>query len=295
MEEFGIYLRNQNKSAGTIETYLLDLKCFQKWLYDSTGTTLKKLYRENIIDYISYMRNVKKNKDGSHLKAQSINVHISALIKFNKFLIEMGKQTDMAITEDDIIPVQKRGVNPCKVTQAEIREFRQNILEDESRSLNNFETKRNFCMVTFLQYLGLRKTECISIEMDDVPKEARDLTIKGKGGKERNVYLNDKCVSALKEYLKVRPENAGKYLFVTRESIGKDKIMDRSTMNKIFSKYSKVITPHQQRHAWATHALQENIYNLSELQLLAGHSSIGTTQIYLNPDIRMLMEKANQQ
>ena len=150
-------------------------------------------------------------------------------------------------------------------------------------------------MVTFLQYLGLRKTECISIEMDDVPKEARDLTIKGKGGKERTVYLNDKCVSALKEYLKVRPDNAGKYLFVTRESIGKDKTMDRSTVNKIFSKHSKVITPHQERHGWATYALESGIYKLNEVQYLAGHSSIGTTQIYLNPDVKQMMEKANQQ
>lgn len=247
-QEYINYLKNENKSSGTIESYLFYLKCYKKWLKDSTQKEFNKLYRENIQDYIAYMRINKKTKKGMHLKAQTINVHISSLIKFNKFLVKTGRQTDMVISEDDIIPVQKNGVNPCKVTQDEIREFRQSILEYESRSLNNFETKRNFCMVTFFQYCGLRKTECLSIEIDDISTETKDLTIRGKGGKERTVYLNDKCISALKEYLKVRPQNAGKYLFVTRESIGKDKMMDKSTVNKIFSKHSKKITPHQERH-----------------------------------------------
>ena len=248
-QEFITYLKEQNKSNGTIQTYLLNLKCYKQWLVDTTGKDFKKLYRENIQDYISYLRNIKKTKQGFHLKAQSINVHISSLIKFNKFLVKSGTQTDIVVTEDDIIPVQKSGVNPCKVTQKEIQEFRQNILEYESRSLNNFETKRNYCMVTILQYCGLRISECIAIELNDINLETTELIIRfGKGGKQRIVYLNDKCISSIKEYLKVRPENAGRYLFVTRESIGKEKKMNRTTVNKIFNQHSNKMTPHQERH-----------------------------------------------
>lgn len=151
-QEYRNYLENQNKSKGTIETYLLNLKCYRKWLKDSTGKDLKKLYRENVKDYICYLRNNKKTKKGLPLKAQTINTHISSLIKFNEFLVKMEKQADIVITENDTIAVQKNGVNPCKVTQQEIQEFRQEILEAESRSLNNFETTRNFCIVTILQY-----------------------------------------------------------------------------------------------------------------------------------------------
>lgn len=260
-QEFINYLKDKNKANGTIQTYLLNLECYKRWLYNTTGSKFNKLYRENVQDYISYLRNIKKTKKGLPLKAQSINTHISSLIKFNKFLVETGKQTDMVITEDDIIPVQKNGVNPCKVTQAEIREFRQNILEDESRSLNNFETKRNFCMVTILQYCGIRASECILIELDDISMETKELTIRyGKGNKQRTVYLNDKCISSIKEYLKVRPQNAGKYLFVTRESKGKDKPIDRTTINKIFNKHSNKITPHQERHGWATYRTRNTVY-----------------------------------
>ena len=61
-QEYVDYLKQQNKSLGTIETYLRDLECYKKWLFDTTGTELKKLYRENVQDYISYLRNIKKTK-----------------------------------------------------------------------------------------------------------------------------------------------------------------------------------------------------------------------------------------
>lgn len=250
-KEFINYLENENKTSGTIKTYIEKIECYKKWLMDSTGKEFKKLYRENIKDYICYLRNNKLTKKGLHLKAQSINVHISSLIKFNQFLVKTGKQADIVITEDDNISFQKSGINPCKVTQDEIRKFRQDILEDESRSLNNFETIRNFCMVTILQYCGMRVSECISIESDDIEiaLKTRELIIRsGKGDKQRTIYLNDKCISAIKRYKEVKQINAGKYFFVTRESIGKNKKMDRTTVNKIFKKFSDVITPHQERH-----------------------------------------------
>ena len=151
-------------------------------------------------------------------------------------------------------------------------------------------------MVSILQYCGIRISECISIEMDDFDLESTELIIRrGKGDKQRTVYLNDKCINAIKEYLKVRPENAGKYLFVTRQSIGKDKKMDRTTINKIFNRHSDKMTPHQERHGWATHAFEQNIYKENEVQYLAGHKSLSSTQIYLNPDRAKMKEKANQQ
>lgn len=248
-EEYINYLKNQNKTDGTITTYLLGLSCYIKWFQDTTGKELNKLYRENILDYISYLRNIKRTKKGLPLKAETVNVHISSLIKYNKFLVKTGKQNEIVITEGDTLSIQKNGINPCKVTRDEIQEFKQNILEYESRSLNNFETIRNYCMVNILQYCGIRISECISIEMEDFNLDTAELIIRrGKGDKQRIVYINDKCINAIKEYLKVRPENAGKYLFVTRQSTGKNKKMNRTTVNKIFNKHSDKMTPHQERH-----------------------------------------------
>ena len=295
-QEYIEYLKDKNKTNGTIETYITNLKCYKRWLQETTGKQFKKLYRENIQDYISYLRNIKKTKKGLPLKAQSINVHISSLIKFNKFLIDKNIQSEIAVTEADILSVQKSGVNPCKVSQKEIQEFRQDVLEMECRSLNNFEAKRNFCIVTILQYSGLRISECLGTKLDDLALDTRELVIRrGKGDKQRTVYLNDKCVSAIKGYLEVRPETENTYLFVSRQSKSKNNPMDRSTINKLFNNFSDKLTPHQERHGWATHGLETHIYDLHEVQYLAGHISISSTQIYLNPNEVKMREKANQQ
>ena len=296
-QEFINYLIDKNKSEGTIQTYLLNVNCYKRWLYNTTGSEFKNLYRENVQDYLAYLRNIKKTKKGLPIKAQSINTHISSLIKFNKFLVDTGKQTDIVITENDCISVQKNGINPCKVTQEEIKKFRQEVLESESRSLNNWETKRNFCIVTILQYCGIRISECISIKINDVSLETRELIIRrGKGDKQRIVYLNDKCISAIKGYLEVRPETNNEYLFITRESINKNKPINRVSVNMIFSKYGNgKISPHQERHFWATHGLESGTYTINEIQYLAGHKSLSSTQIYLNPDIAKMKEKANLQ
>ena len=295
-QEYIEYLKDKNKTNGTIKTYITNLECYKRWLLDTTGKQFKKLYRENIQDYISYLRNIKKTKKGHPLKAQSINVHISSLIKFNKFLVDKNIQSEIAVTEADILSVQKSGVNPCKVSQKEIQEFRQDVLEMECRSLNNFEAKRNFCIVTILQYCGLRISECLSIKLDDLALDTKELVIRrGKGDKQRTVYLNDKCVSAIKGYLEVRPETENTYLFVSRQSKSKNKPMDRSTINKLFNDFSDKLTPHQERHGWATHGLETHIYDLHEVQYLAGHISISSTQIYLNPNEVKMREKANQQ
>ena len=63
----------------------------------------------------------------------------------------------------------------------------------------------------------------------------------------------------------------------------------------MFNDFSDKLTPHQERHGWATHGLETHIYDLHEVQYLAGHISISSTQIYLNPNEVKMREKANQQ
>lgn len=152
MEEFEKYLKLEKKSQETIKNYILAVEIYKKWLLESTNVEFSKLIRENIIDFIFYMRKIKKSKQGTPLRAESINQYISGLVKFNEYLVETGKQKDIVITSKDKIKVQKKGVNPCKVTNDEIKEFRQKILESNCRSLNDFERIRNYCLVCILEF-----------------------------------------------------------------------------------------------------------------------------------------------
>lgn len=72
------------------------------------------LYRENILDYISYLRNIKKDT------GRTINCKISALIKYNEFLVENGIQQDQVVSKKDNIKVQQTYANPSEVTKQEV-------------------------------------------------------------------------------------------------------------------------------------------------------------------------------
>lgn len=152
MEEFKKYLKLKNKSNQTIDNYVLAVEIYKKWLLDSTNVEFKRLIRENVVDFIFYMRKIKKTKSGIPLKAESINQYIAGLIKFNEYLVSTGKQEDIVITSKDKIKIQKGGINPCKVTNEDVKEFRQKILESECRSINNFERIRNYCLVCIMEF-----------------------------------------------------------------------------------------------------------------------------------------------
>lgn len=175
MVEFKNYLIEQNKSLNTIENYIRNIESFKKWYKDTTNEELKILYRPNILDYKSYLRNIKKTKQGQPLKAESINANLSALAKYNEFLVETGVQKDIVINDKDFIKIQNQHFNPCNIEKSDVEEFRQKILVNES--------KRDYAIVTILSYAGLRISECLNIKMNDFDLNSRELII--RNGKRR--------------------------------------------------------------------------------------------------------------
>lgn len=272
------YMVNNAKSRNTIKSYLLNISEYMKWFEDSYGTKFKRLYRENILEYKSYLMNVKKYR-GKGLDGKTINAKLSSLALFNKFMVEGRLQEDIVIKDDDMIKIQTRYANPTDISKADVENFRQRILEAGD--------KRLYAITTLLAYAGLRISEALNIKLDDISLEAKELIVrKGKGEKQRIVYLNTKIVNAIKEYIKVR-SSEGEYLFTSRES---DKV-DRSVINKHFKKYSEKITPHKLRHFFCTNALESG-FAVHEVANLAGHSSVQTTLIYTNPSRETMKNKA---
>ncbi len=107
------------------------------------------------------------------------------------------------------------------------------------------------------------------------------------GNKQRVVFLNDKIIISIKEYLKER-NSKSEYLFCSRQN---DRIC-RSRINQLFSKYSKVIHPHLLRHFAFTN-MASNGFSIVEIAMLGGHSSTKTTEIYINPSQKEIKEKLN--
>ena len=124
IREFENKMHLEGKSDTTIKSYTASVKEFFRWFNDSFGEVgFKKLYRENLLEYKSYLKNVKTCKrTGQNLNAKSINAKLSALIKYN----ELMQPDNIVISKADLIKVQAEVISPTNITKKEVEEFRQN-------------------------------------------------------------------------------------------------------------------------------------------------------------------------
>lgn len=278
IEDFKAYMSKEGKSENTKKSYVINIENYISWFSDSYGKDFQKLYRENVLEYKSFLLNVKKHKEKS-LSAKTINAKLSSLRLFNLFLFEKGIQADIVLKNSDFIKVQSSYANPTEITKRDVENMRQRILESGDRRL--------YAVATLLAYGGLRISEALDIMLKDLSLESKELVVRsGKGDKQRIVYLNSRIISAVREYIPERKRQKSDYLFTSRES---DRV-DRSVINRYFRKYSENITPHQLRHFFCTNAL-ENGFAIHEVANLAGHSSVQTTLIYTNPNREVMKHK----
>lgn len=278
IKQFLIFLQQQDKSINTIKSYLKHVKDYILWYENSFSNEFSKLYRENLLDYKSYLINIKK------LNAKSINAILASLIKLNEFQIENKIQFDQVLNKKDYLKIQTEYASPAIVSKSDIESFRQNILTNES--------KRDYAIVTLLAYSGMRISEATNLKVSDVTLAAKEILVRsGKGNKQRLVIINDKIITAIKSYLiereKYRHKNS-EYLFISRQT---EKV-NNTVINRIFNKYSDKITPHTLRHFFCSYAL-ENGLSVHEVAGQAGHSNIHTTLIYTNPSREEMKQKIN--
>ena len=160
---------------------------------------------------------------------------------------------------------------------------------------DNRNYQRDYAIMTLFLNCGLRLSELVGINIQDIDFSEAKLTVIGKGNKERTIYLNKACLNALSEYLSVRPKNGVKvdklhsekalFLSERKERISRrtvqyivDKELKRAGLDS--SKYSV----HKLRHTAATLMYQYGNVDIRALQELLGHESISTTEIYTHVD-----------
>lgn len=274
LKSFSLYLHTMGKSPGTVSIYCQNISQYLRWCEETFGERPSQLYRANVLEYISYMRNIKG------YSPKTVNHHLSSLRSYNDWLIESGQQTETVVLKNDFMKIQLQYASPSTITKKDVEAFRQRLLESGS--------KRDFAIVTLYAYTGIRRTELVNLKLEQVDLTAKEIRVIGKGDKQRLVYLNDKTVHALREYLKERKSDSP-YFFVSRQS----EKLTPSRINQIFNKYSDIITPKSLRHFFCGHAL-ENGYSIHEVANQAGHSNVQTTLIYANPTAQAMKDKANK-
>ncbi|WP_250664453.1 phage integrase N-terminal SAM-like domain-containing protein, partial [Escherichia coli] len=114
-------MREEGKSENTIKSYSLHLKGYMDWYEGTFGMPFVKLYRQNILEYKSYLINVKEQD------AKTINAKLSALVKLNEHLITEGVQSEVVLTRKDYVKVQTEFASPAKISKKDVEAFRQRI------------------------------------------------------------------------------------------------------------------------------------------------------------------------
>lgn len=275
LDGFCNYLTEQGKSENTVKAYRQAAGEYLRWYEAAFGEPTRHLYRANVLDYISYMRTVRK------LSNRTVNAKLAALQNLNEYLISTGVQADTVLSKWDYLKIQATYANPSTVNREQVEAFRQRVLVGNGT--------RDYAIVTILAYAGLRISECLALLPEDVSLTAKEITVRhGKGDKSRVVYIGDKVVNAVREYLKERRDTVSPYLFPSRRG----EMLTRGQVNRIFNAYSKEITPHTLRHFFCSAALEAG-YSISEVANQAGHSNVHTTLLYTNPTREKMKEKAN--
>lgn len=287
MEKFILYMKEQNISDNTCNSYANDIKLYKKYYKDSFGEDLTNLIHEDISMYRSYL--LKHN-----ISAISINRKISALKMYNEFLVNEGLQEKVIIIDKDYIKVQKSMIQKQLPSERDINMLKHFSCRDKKNS------KRDFCIIILLLYAGLRESELVNLRIVDIKLEERFLNIIGKGNKFRQVMINNLMYNALKDYLDERQNMNIKnpYLIIGQKNKQTQKPLNRNFCNRLLNKYKEIckinyLHPHLLRSYFCSNALHNAGYTIEQVANQAGHSSLNTTKGYLVSEQKDLLKLSN--
>jgi integrase/recombinase XerD len=217
----------------------------------------------------------------------------SALRQFFGFAFDEGWRRD---DPSGALPApQTRRPLPKVLGHAEIEALFDRA-EDEAAT-GKPEAVRLLALIELLYGSGLRASELVSLPLSAVPRDAPFLTIKGKGGQVRMVPVGERALTALQQWLALKPQTpASRLLFPSRGASGHLTRVRLFQLIKALALRAGLdpakVSPHVLRHAFATHLLEGGA-DLRVLQTLLGHADISTTQIYTHVDAARLVALVN--
>lgn len=274
---FLVYLQaEKNSSEHTVKNYSIDLRNFFSFMKD---VSIEK------IDYLEIRRFLASLNEKGFSKS-SISRKLACLRSFFKFLVRENHLKENPAAS--ISTPKKDKKLPLFLEEKEVA----NLL-DAPQAESKIE-KRDKAILELLYSSGIRVSELVGLNVEDVDFFGEVLRVRGKGKKERLVPAGSKALNAIRDYLVFRGDGHGTSrgpLFLNK---GKTRLTDRS-VRRIVLKYAqrialnKNISPHVLRHTFATHMLDRGA-DLRSVQELLGHENLSTTQIYTHVTTKRLKE-----
>jgi integrase/recombinase XerD len=275
----------QGYSENTMAAYRNDLSQFVRFLteMDPPITSWAEVNKGSIVNYILHL---KEREYASSTVARKV----AAIKSFFHFLLAEGMIKDDPTTTLDSPKVKKR------LPKAMSHDLVNRLLAEAGKSSSTPKGQRDKALLELLYATGMRVSELVLLNIDDVNLASANVRCFGKGAKERIIPIYDRAVHALEEYLqKGRPrliKNPDeKALFLNHRG----KRLTRQGLWLIIKHYAEEVgvgsevTPHTLRHSFATHMLSGGA-GLREVQKLLGHANISTTQVYTHVNSERLRE-----
>ena len=283
----------KGRSVLTLKEYRYDLLLFFRFLKTDRGQVEKDIpfHKIPLLDIDeSYLRSVSTDDLFAFLIYLSRERNASAanrarkvatLKSFFKYLYQKQKMLPENPAEELDSPKIGKKL-PRHLSLEESVQLLQTTESEEAKS-----TERDYCMITFFLNCGMRLSELAGINLSDIHENT--LTVIGKGNKERTIYLNNACLTALSEWIAVRntfrPEKIKdkKALFISRNGGRISTQGIQYVVKRLIAESGlnpRMYSVHKLRHTAATLMYQYGQVDIRSLQAILGHASVATTQIY---------------
>ena len=282
LKDFEYYLKNEKGSSkNTINSYLTDLNQYSVFLEKYHSITKPKFIDKRHIE--GFIRSMKKT-----VSSKSLARKLTAVKSFHHFLL-IEKEVETDVAKAFAAPKVEKSL-PLVLSIDEVVSILDQV--DKTKPLG----LRNIALLELIYGSGLRVSELLDIEMEDIHLNQGYIMVRGKGSKERMVPISDMSTVALRNYIvKGREQllNDQKTSFLFLNQSGSR--LSRQGFFKLLKKLAHdagvqtECSPHTLRHSFATHLL-ENGMDLRTLQSLLGHEDISTTQIYTHISQKRIKE-----
>lgn len=285
-----------NKSFNSVKEYNYDLMMFLRFIKlhfhmtdetdlkaikinDITIDTIKRITSNDILAFTSYLARE------FHSKASTRARKISTIRIFFKYLNKTAKLIEVNPALDIETPKLEKRL-PKYLSLEDSKK-----LLDVTSNEDNRNCERDYAIITLFLNCGMRLSELVGINIQDIDFGECKLNVIGKGNKERTIYLNKACMNAIADYLAVRPKEGIKHdskysekaLFLSER---RSRISNRTVENVVTKQLqsaglnTKKYSVHKLRHTAATLMYQYGQVDIRALQKVLGHESIATTEIY---------------
>jgi len=297
LQEYASYkLAIQGCSQKTVDEYMLDLRTFFRFVIATKQNIdpnsedflnidihiidlefIKSIKTEDVYSFLMYTGTTRKNMWSA--KARKL----SAIKTLYKYLVNKRCLMDNNPVANIESPKPKKTL-PKVLTLEESLSLLNAVKNDKESKT----TVRDYTIITLFLNCGMRVSELTGINLSDIDSQMRSLRVIGKGSKERIIYLNSACISALSEYIEIRKNS--KYEKLNERALFLSKQYKRisvKTVQWLVYKYldmagleSKHYSVHKLRHTAATLMYQSGEVDVRVLKDILGHEQLNTTQIY---------------